>query len=452
MKVEFIQRETWDTFVHRLEFVKTRSVRWSWIAIRQNENWHPFAIAVRVPDVETPARTLKNDQVWIVSIQLSTDQAMSNLLANAVDQSLEIERFQAQDSYSAQWLPPGSDHGFGPVSGWPHYYTIWPLGPAANLRYAVDWQAPFRAGKQQYKTLSEACAVLLFGQRSLPGLSNNVPDGITVRLPYPYRLAEIEWREGNLMVSVDWSGVVEREGLMLHANWRTAADQLEPDADAMAVGARGGSIAFDTELEPVEVDIFLNDPELPVPCQERHWPLESESPVSVRLEPPEEQSVLEHQVTSPGLTAIKFSAVSSDMQMAAVLDSRWQEVSKCMTAKAHLATVVMAGSVLEGSLLGLARDRLATTSAAASAPKARDGSVRPLEEWSLIQLISVATELGWIPPTLSHFADAIRSLRNYVHPWKERSSADAPSEGVARLSVNAVQEILVHLSDSPPAR
>jgi hypothetical protein len=451
VRIETIQ-ESWETFLGRLELVGSRSVRWGWLAIKEQDAWQPYAITVRVSEAETPPRSLKSDasNVWIATSLISVEEAASRLDSHRVGEPL-VQGFDTQDSYSAQWVQPGSEYWAVTANGWPVYHVTWPMGRAANLTYLVSWYAPFRSGSIYYPSIAEACAVLLFGRKSMSHTGNNIPSGITMQLPYPYRIAAVDWRDDCVHVDIDWSGAREHSGLSIAASWRASSGQIEPDSDTIDVPERGGSVAIAVGSRPAEVDVSLNDPLVPVPCQEWHWPEAQSTPMTVHLDPVEEETA---SASSPAiqLANVDFTRLINDSNLASVLQARWGEVRKCLGARANLAALVVAGSVLEGALLGLARDRSSTVKSAKAAPKGRDGSTLAVEEWRFNTLVQVATELEWFPKSMSAYANVVRSLRNYVHPWEERLNADPPTDGVTRISVTAIEEILNHLIQSPPSQ
>lgn len=104
-------------------------------------------------------------------------------------------------------------------------------------------------------------------------------------------------------------------------------------------------------------------------------------------------------------------------ELRSIIEERWLEAQKCQHAGAYLAAIVMMGSVLEGLLLARANLSPAKAYKAKSAPKKRDGSNVPFQDWSLSRLIDVAAEVGWIKMDRKAFSHALRDSRNVVHPW-----------------------------------
>lgn len=115
-----------------------------------------------------------------------------------------------------------------------------------------------------------------------------------------------------------------------------------------------------------------------------------------------------------------FDQLVGEPRLAKILSFRWEEAQRCVEAGAHLAAVVMMGSILEGVLLYRAESNLATVNQAKAAPKDRTGSPKPLHEWALSQLIDVAHEVGWLQGDVKRFSHALRESRNEAPRLKRR--------------------------------
>ena len=112
----------------------------------------------------------------------------------------------------------------------------------------------------------------------------------------------------------------------------------------------------------------------------------------------------------------------SNTGLKTVIERRWIEAQRCVHAEAHLAAVIMMGSILEGLLLARATMDAATAHRAKSAPKAKGGGNLAIPDWNLNGLIEVAAEVGWIKSDTGTFSHALRQSRNIVHPWAEVST------------------------------
>lgn len=135
--VQTINPETWDAAIGRLALVGRDLVRWSWMAIKRDDQWHVFAITVGVLPSTAGDRELVSDQVRMATTYLSAENATDNLRKRIVG-GPGIEHFETQDIYAAYWLPPGGDFGFGRPSGWPEYYVSWPIAGLAPPRQVTN--------------------------------------------------------------------------------------------------------------------------------------------------------------------------------------------------------------------------------------------------------------------------------------------------------------------------
>lgn len=143
-----------------------------------------------------------------------------------------------------------------------------------------------------------------------------------------------------------------------------------------------------------------------------------------------------------------FSPVAQDAEMKAILESRWDEITRCVAGKTPLAATVMMGGLLEGILY--ARIGRQTNKApiytAAAAPKDKAGKVLPLKEWKLQSYLSVAHELKWMTQTVKDISEVLRDYRNYIHPHKQYSEKVSLAPDDAKLlweiSKNITRQLL----------
>ena len=135
-----------------------------------------------------------------------------------------------------------------------------------------------------------------------------------------------------------------------------------------------------------------------------------------------------------------FHRLVQDSSLADVLSSRWKEAQKCSHANAHLAAVVMMGSILEGVLLYKIETNPEAGNRAKSSPKDnRTGKPRPIQEWGLSALIDVAHEVGWLQGDVKRFSHALRESRNLVHPYMERLQSDKPDQDTCSICWQVVR-------------
>ena len=122
---------------------------------------------------------------------------------------------------------------------------------------------------------------------------------------------------------------------------------------------------------------------------------------------------------NPG-PAPNLHPLGTDVGLLKQLHVIWEEAVLCHDAGAHLSTIIMLGSLLEGALLTRALDEREGVGHARSSPRDAAGRVQQFEKWNLNDYINVAKECRWIHESRSAFADVLREYRNLVHPFKAR--------------------------------
>jgi hypothetical protein len=134
---------------------------------------------------------------------------------------------------------------------------------------------------------------------------------------------------------------------------------------------------------------------------------------------------------NPG-PAPDFTPLTNDARLRKQLLVLWEEAVLCYDADAHLSTVVILGSLLEGALLGKALENLAAANRAVASPK-EAGVVKPFERWYLSNFIDVAIECEWIHKTRGDFTDVLRDYRNLIHPFKAKNIGYRIDKGAASI-------------------
>lgn len=169
---------------------------------------------------------------------------------------------------------------------------------------------------------------------------------------------------------------------------------------------------------------------------------------------PRLQSVQEHLVAAdtPGAQYLipDFQRLTSDPVIIRSLRSRWEEAQRCIGAQAHLATVLLLGSILEGMLLIVIQANPAEANRSSKSPKDANGKARIFREWSLNDYIEVACECGWLQGDRLRFSHALRESRNLIHPLLQMNVGEWPNENTCRICwevVNAaIADLLGHVA------
>jgi hypothetical protein len=110
-----------------------------------------------------------------------------------------------------------------------------------------------------------------------------------------------------------------------------------------------------------------------------------------------------------------------DETFGALLRKRLDEANICWHHGAHLAAVIMLGSLLEGVLLDFARNQ-------------HDAEVSD----NLARLIGLAGTKGWLAKDVVDYAHVLRNHRNLVHPNKQHTDGHAPDGDTVMIAWNVV--------------
>jgi hypothetical protein len=138
-----------------------------------------------------------------------------------------------------------------------------------------------------------------------------------------------------------------------------------------------------------------------------------------------------------------FARLPIDGALRQALVARFKEAQSCFGVGAHLAVVILCGSVLEGLCMGFGAkdpDRVG----AAFAERFRKPAPDRLGDWNLFEWLAVLRQLGDVSPTVEKYGHALRDFRNYVHPAQQLRSGFSPDEHNARI---ALQVVLAAVAD-----
>jgi len=131
-----------------------------------------------------------------------------------------------------------------------------------------------------------------------------------------------------------------------------------------------------------------------------------------------------------------------------VLQFRIKEIEKCFSSESPLAVILLAGSTLEGILLGLATKHPKTFNTAKSSPKDGAGKVKPFYEWNLAGFIDVAKDLGLIQHDTHKFSHSLRDFRNYIHPFEQMSSGFSPRVHTAKICLQVLKAAIYEINEN----
>lgn len=159
-------------------------------------------------------------------------------------------------------------------------------------------------------------------------------------------------------------------------------------------------------------------------------------------------TVAEDEFLKREFTDVDVSALGLEGPVTEVLQFRIREIEKCFAAGAPLAVILLAGSTLEGILLGLAAKHPKAFNSAKSSPKDGEGRVRRLQDWTLASFIDVAGNLGLIQRDTQKFSHSLRDFRNYIHPFEQMSSGFDPREYTAKLCLQVLKAAISEIAEN----
>jgi hypothetical protein len=131
---------------------------------------------------------------------------------------------------------------------------------------------------------------------------------------------------------------------------------------------------------------------------------------------------------------IDFNGLGLDGCLINILNSRIDEINKCIKYGAPLSGIFLCGSILEGCLLGLASKNPQSFNMAKAAPKDKEGKNKSFPNWSLSSFIDAAYEIGYLKEDVKKFSHSLRDFRNYIHPYQQMSENFTPDEHTLSIS------------------
>lgn len=211
--------------------------------------------------------------------------------------------------------------------------------------------------------------------------------------------------------------------------------EREPDA---LVGA-----VLSELLDSYEADCDLNNRATDTAVLEKSRGIVARlSGKTVPAKPPQTvDDFLHHEFTVPNIQKLPIEALAVP-----IVEGRLAEARTALGAGAYLSVIFLCGSVLEAVLLGAAQKEPARFNQAVSSPKAADGKVKRLHEWSLAQFIDTACEVGLLKPDVKKFGHGLRDFRNYIHPYEQMVSGFTPDEHTAKVCFQVLKAALASVA------
>jgi hypothetical protein len=158
----------------------------------------------------------------------------------------------------------------------------------------------------------------------------------------------------------------------------------------------------------------------------------------------------ENEFLSREFTNVDIRKLGLEGTISEVLSYRIQEIEKCFSSGAALAVIMLAGSTLEGILLGLAIKYPKNFNCAAAALKDKDSKVKQFHEWG--NFTDVSKELRLIQHDTYKFSNSLRDFRNYIHPFEQMSSGFQPREHTAKICLQVLKAAINEISENSSSR
>lgn len=138
-----------------------------------------------------------------------------------------------------------------------------------------------------------------------------------------------------------------------------------------------------------------------------------------------------------------------------MMEKLLDESYKTQEAKAHLSTIVLIGSILEGILyfqITKNENNMRVAGSWEKAPKDKRGNVLPFEKWSLKDMIDVSYWCGWINKYYYDYSNSLREHRNFVHPFLQLgemfSMPNDNSCDLSRVVLKGVFDNILEITES----
>ncbi|MFE4398188.1 MULTISPECIES: hypothetical protein [Streptomycetaceae] len=131
----------------------------------------------------------------------------------------------------------------------------------------------------------------------------------------------------------------------------------------------------------------------------------------------------------------------ADGAMAELLQWRLDEARTCYANGAHVAAIIMLGSLMEGVLLQTVVERDPSL-------LGRDSE----DSINLDRLIKACHRVGWLGPDAEKFSHELRRYRNFVHPKAEARQSHRPDRDTLAICWQVVNAALNDLADTHPGR
>lgn len=147
---------------------------------------------------------------------------------------------------------------------------------------------------------------------------------------------------------------------------------------------------------------------------------------------------------------VNFEKLPVESHIHPILRERIDEAQICVQNGANLAAIFMAGSMLEGVLLGAAQKYPKQFNESQSCPKDEKEKPKSFDKWTLAQFIDAGKEIGILGEDVKKFSHALRDFRNYIHPYQQMAADFRPDEDTAKICLHVLIAALSDLIKNKP--
>ncbi|MEA1981326.1 MAG: hypothetical protein U9N54_10170 [candidate division Zixibacteria bacterium] len=159
-------------------------------------------------------------------------------------------------------------------------------------------------------------------------------------------------------------------------------------------------------------------------------------------------SIKEDEFLKREFSEISLEKIGLDATVTETLKLRFEEIKKCLTVEAPLSVLFLAGSALEGILLGIALKHPKEFNQSKSSPKDKEGKITQFQDWTLSNYIDVAYDLGLLMEDVRKFSHLLRDFRNYIHPYAQVSSGFNPDKHTATICWQVLKAAIYQLTEN----
>ena len=145
---------------------------------------------------------------------------------------------------------------------------------------------------------------------------------------------------------------------------------------------------------------------------------------------------------------ISLEKLGLDGVITETLNKRLDEIKNCLNANAPLSVIFLAGSSLEGILLGVALKHPKEFNQSKSAPKDKEGKIKQFHDWTLSNFIDTSYEVGLLKEDVKKFTHSLREFRNYIHPYEQVSAKFNPDTQTAKICWQVLKAAIFQLYET----